>query len=87
MTTIADMLRREIERSPETLTAIARATGILQPPLWRFVHEGVDPKLESAEKLLAYFGYVVKKKGQRTVKRRPSRPAAAGPRAKRGRRL
>ena len=60
---IADTLRREIERSDLTLNSLAKTVGILQPALWRFVHEKVDPKLEAAEKLLDYFGYTVVKKG------------------------
>jgi predicted transcriptional regulator len=62
MPSIADLIRREIARSPDSLNALAQTVGILQPSLWRFVHEKVDPKLEAAEKLLDYFGYAVVKK-------------------------
>jgi hypothetical protein len=73
MPSIADLLRREIQRSGETISAIARATGILQPPLWRFVNEKSDLMLGSIEKLLDYFGYEVVKKASR----RPATPRLA----------
>jgi hypothetical protein len=86
MPSIADLLRREIKQSGETLSAIARATGVLQPPLWRFANEESDLMLDSIEKLLDYFGYEVVKKGsrRRTTPRRNRRPAKK-PTAKRRR--
>ena len=86
MQSIADLLRREIKQSGETLSAIARATGVLQPPLWRFVNEGSDLVLGSVEKLLDHFGYeVVKKRGRRpAAPRQVKRPATkAKPRRRR----
>ena len=68
MQSIATLLRREIKQSGETISAIARTTGILQPPLWRFVNEGSDLMLGSIEKLLDHFGYEVVKKGSRQAK-------------------
>ena len=86
MPSIADLLRREIERSDQTLSELARATGVLQPRLWNFVH-GDQPslKLESAEKLLAHFGYVVVKKGEPRATHRQDRRTAHTTRAKRRR--
>jgi hypothetical protein len=82
MQSIADLLRREIKRSGETLSAIARDAGVLQPRLWRFVNEGSDLMLDSIEKLLDYFGYVVVKKGS-TATRRTAPKSAGKPRLKR----
>jgi hypothetical protein len=56
---IADLLRHKILTAPEKMAGVARAAGVLQPPVWRFVHEGTDPKLGVAERLLAHFGYVL----------------------------
>jgi hypothetical protein len=84
MPSIADLLRREIKHSGETLSAIARATGVLQPPLWRFCNGQPNLKLEWVESLLDYFGYVVvKRDGQanRTANR-PARPTTAKARTK-----
>jgi plasmid maintenance system antidote protein VapI len=62
MPSIADLIRREIKRSELNLNALAKATGILQPPLWRFVNGPGGINLDSAEKLLNHFGYAVVKK-------------------------
>jgi hypothetical protein len=63
MPSIADILRREIERAGQSLSELARATGIPQPRLWHFVNgDQQSLKLESAEALLRHFGYVVVKK-------------------------
>lgn len=58
---IADLLRHEVAHADQPLTTIAIQTGVLQPPLWRFVHEQTDPPLATAERLLRFFGYVVAK--------------------------
>ena len=58
---IAALLRHEVARADLNLNAIAKETGVLQPPLWRFVNEETDPPLGTAERLLRFFGYVVVK--------------------------
>ncbi len=61
---IAALLRHEVARADLNLNAIAKETGVLQPPLWRFVNEETDPPLATAERLLRYFGYVVVKESE-----------------------
>lgn len=58
---IAALLRYEVANAELKLNAIAKETGVLQPPLWRFVNEETDPPLGTGERLLRYFGYVVVK--------------------------
>ncbi len=58
---IAALLRYEVAHADLNLNAVAKETGVLQPPLWRFVNEETDPPLATAERLLRYFGYVVVK--------------------------
>jgi hypothetical protein len=58
---IADLLRHEVEADSKPLLAVARATNTGQPTLWRFVHEGTDPGLALAERLMHHYGYVVVK--------------------------
>lgn len=58
---IADLLRHEVSHANLPLNTVALQTGVLQPPLWRFVNEQTDPPLATAERLLRYFGYVVAK--------------------------
>jgi hypothetical protein len=53
---IADFLRARL--SGTNVTAVARATGLNQPPLWRFLNGGAV-NLPTAERLLAHFGCVV----------------------------
>jgi plasmid maintenance system antidote protein VapI len=55
-TTLAEQLRKAIEDSGLAIRAIAKATGIPQPVLSRFV-TGVRPniRLDTADKLCKYF--------------------------------
>ena len=50
-----ETLREMILESGETVAAISRATGIVQPVLHRFVKGQRDLTLTTAEKLLRYF--------------------------------
>lgn len=53
---IADQLRRAIEDSGLSVTAIAKAAGIAQPVLHRFYTGERDLTLTTADKLIVYFG-------------------------------
>jgi plasmid maintenance system antidote protein VapI len=53
--TLAENLRQLIRDSGLTVAAIARATGIAQPVLSRFVRGQRDLTLRTADKLLKYF--------------------------------
>lgn len=52
--TMADLLRRKILEC-ETVAMVAKATGVAQPVLHRFVHGERDLTLRTAAKLLEYF--------------------------------
>ena len=54
-TPMATILRQMIETSGQSQAAIARATGIAQPVLCRFVRGERDLTLRTADKLLAHF--------------------------------
>jgi plasmid maintenance system antidote protein VapI len=54
-TTMADVLKRAISASGETVAVIARGAGIAQPVLHRFVKGERDLTLRTAEKLARYF--------------------------------
>lgn len=56
MKSIAQQLRQKIKKA-KSLNSVAKAIGVRQSVLWRFVQEGTDPKLSTAEKLLEHFGY------------------------------
>jgi plasmid maintenance system antidote protein VapI len=53
--TIAETLRKMVVDSGEPVTAVARAAGIAQPVLHRFVAGERDLTLRTAEKLVAHF--------------------------------
>lgn len=62
---IADHLRTAIKSSGESLCAIGRETAIPQPVLTRFMR-GDGISLTTAQKLIDYFGFELKrKKGRR----------------------
>ena len=52
---MAEILRKLIEDSDQSVAAIARAAGIPQPVLHRFVAREQELTLRTADKLLAYF--------------------------------
>lgn len=58
---LADTLRNAITRSGESANAIARATGVPQPTITRFL-AGADMKLSTAAKLAGYLGLELKVK-------------------------
>jgi plasmid maintenance system antidote protein VapI len=56
---IAEPLRKAIRESGQSVTSIAKATGIPQPVLSRFMN-GQDIRVEAtAEKLARYFGMTI----------------------------
>jgi plasmid maintenance system antidote protein VapI len=58
---LAEILRQAIANSGESSNAIARATGVPQPTITRFL-AGADMKLATAGKLAAYLGMELKAK-------------------------
>ena len=66
---IADQLRKAIEDSELSVTAIARAAGIPQPVLHRFYTGERDLTLTTADKLIEYFGLELRSK-QRTTQQK-----------------
>ena len=56
-----DLIRQEIEKSDKSRYVIARESGVLQSQLSRFM-QGKALTCESAEKLLEYFGYELRKR-------------------------
>ena len=58
--TLTERLKNEIRNSEKTLTQIAEESGVSQPALSRFISEtkenSRDIRLETADKLAAYFG-------------------------------
>lgn len=59
MATITDVLRRAVESSGQTRYAIARATGIPESTLSRFVAEGKGLRSENIDKLCAHLGLIL----------------------------
>lgn len=55
-TTLADQLRAAIVHSGVSHYAIAKATGVAQPIVTRFVNGTRGISLETADKLAAHFG-------------------------------
>jgi hypothetical protein len=53
---MAEALRRAIRQSGETVAAVSRGSGIVQPVLHRFVTGERDLTLRTADRLAAYFG-------------------------------
>jgi hypothetical protein len=54
------IIRQEVEKSPETRAAICKATGIEEAALCRIM-QGKSCVAATADKLLSYFGYELKK--------------------------
>jgi len=60
---MADVLRQAIADSGLTVAAVARGAGIAQPVLHRFAKGERDLTLDTAEKLVRYFGLVLRPAG------------------------
>ena len=58
---MAEILKKAIKDSGQSVTAIAKGAGIAQPVLHRFVAGERDLTLRTADKLLAYFGMEVQR--------------------------
>jgi len=60
--TMSDQLRKQIERCPLTVNAIAVESGIPQPVLYRFATGERDLTLTTADKLVRYFDMELRKR-------------------------
>jgi plasmid maintenance system antidote protein VapI len=60
---IVDIIRKEIDRSKKTRYRIAQESGVSEAQLCRLM-KGKTITCETADILLKYFGYIVKKKGK-----------------------
>jgi transcriptional regulator with XRE-family HTH domain len=71
MASIADELRRAIERSGKSRYRIAQESGVAEAVLSRFVHGERDLRLDTADKLCAALGLrvVIEPKGKRRAKK------------------
>jgi hypothetical protein len=54
-TRIEDLLRRKIAQRGRSVNSLAKASGVLQPALWRFIHHRQGLNLRSVQKLADYF--------------------------------
>lgn len=61
---LADTLRNAIRNSGESANVIAKATGVPQPTITRFL-AGADMKLATAEKIAAHLGLELQKRRPR----------------------
>lgn len=65
--TMTDMLRKalaEAASSGQSIRSIARATGLKHPALLKFLRGDQSLRLDLADKLAAYLGIEVKRKGK-----------------------
>jgi hypothetical protein len=62
---IMNIIRCEVEKSPESRRQICIATGIDETAMHRIMEKNGSCMAETAEKLLTYFGYKLKKKARR----------------------
>lgn len=62
MGTIGDQLKAAIDNSGMTKYAIAKASGVKQPTLHKFMVAGAGLRLESIEQLCDYFGLELARK-------------------------
>ena len=60
---IAAQLRSLLEQDPDSINAIAKASGISQPVLYRFYVGERDIKLSTVEKLFKYFDLTIERRG------------------------
>ena len=56
------IIRCEVEKSPESRRQICIATGINETAMHRIMEQNGSCMAETADKLLSYFGYELKKK-------------------------
>lgn len=56
------LIRREIERSPQNRRQICLATGINETAMHRIMEKDGSCMAETADKLLEYFGYELRKR-------------------------
>jgi plasmid maintenance system antidote protein VapI len=54
--TIADRLRRAVRDRGQAVNAVAKAAGVAQPVLYRFMTGERDLTLDTAQRLADYFG-------------------------------
>jgi hypothetical protein len=59
---IEEQLREAVLNSDEPMYLIARHAGVTQPALWRFSRRSGGLTLKSAEKLMRYFGWEMRKR-------------------------
>ena len=57
----SELLRKEIERSRESYAQLERATGVDHHSISRFVKGVSSIRLDNAEALFDYFGFVLRK--------------------------
>ena len=62
---IIEIIRREVEKSSESRRQICLATGINETAMHRIMEQNGSCMAETADKLLTYFGYELKKKERR----------------------
>lgn len=73
---LTNLLRAELAAAP-SVNAIAKALGVTQPSLSRFLNGEADSlSFDTASALLDYFGYVVAKPAA-SVKAKKAKPGAA----------
>lgn len=61
---LAEVLRQAIRGGGETVAAVARGAGIVQPVLYRFVKGERDLTLRTADKLARYLGLELRPKAR-----------------------
>jgi plasmid maintenance system antidote protein VapI len=54
--TMPDVLRRAVRESGRSVNAVAKAAGVAQPVLYRFMTGERDLTLDTAQRLADYFG-------------------------------
>ena len=62
---IMKIIRCEVEKSPESRRQICKATKIDETAMHRIMKQNGSCMAETADKLLTYFGYELKKKARR----------------------
>ena len=62
---VMKIIRREVEKSSESRRQICIATGINETAMHRIMERNGSCMVETADKLLTYFGYELKKKARR----------------------
>ena len=62
---ILETIRKEISKSGKSRYRISQETGITDGQLHRIMEKNQSLYCETADKLLSYFGYEIRKKGRR----------------------